>query len=119
MNKYILDPADQIRVLPPRGDEGALIELLCERTVIYFDLSQLEALCRMEQVPSENGSCTALCFRGPDILLGKKHQVCVPENRNDFQNFQTELFRYLTEKDLPTEAYIKDSCDQTGSHHRH
>ena len=50
MNRYILIPEDSIRVLPPEDGAEAAIEIFCSRTVIYFDVSQVQDVCLMHNV---------------------------------------------------------------------
>ena len=42
MNRYILIPEDTIRVLPPEDGVEAAVEVFCSRTVIFFDISQIQ-----------------------------------------------------------------------------
>lgn len=77
MNRYILDPEDAIHVLPPQAGESAQIEIVCGRTMIFFDIAALESVC------TAHGLCggDAVRFVGADALLGAKHEVYVPSSR--------------------------------------
>ena len=48
MNRYILIPEDTIRVLPPEDGVEAAVEVFCSRTVIFFDISQIQDVCLMQ-----------------------------------------------------------------------
>ena len=49
MNRYILIPEDTIRVLPPEDGVEAAVEVFCSRTVIFFDISQIQDVCLMHK----------------------------------------------------------------------
>ena len=50
MNRYILIPEDTIRVLPPEDGVEAAVEVFCSRTVIFFDISQIQDVYLMHNV---------------------------------------------------------------------
>ena len=57
MNHYVLQPEDEIGVLPP-GEEEAVIRVFCERTMVFFAVSQLESVTRQENVRTGSGPQT-------------------------------------------------------------
>lgn len=117
MNRYTLIPADTIRVLPPEDDAGAAIEIFCSRTVIYFDISELEDVCLLRGVPSGHARADALCFTARDRLLEQKQQVLVPVNRPDYAEFVRNLQKYAPKTlDFTKEA---DFAPQTCRHDGH
>ena len=61
MNRYILIPEDTIRVLPPEDGVEAAVEVFCSRTVIFFDISQIQDVCLMHNVLSNRRRVDALC----------------------------------------------------------
>ena len=57
MNRYILIPEDTIRVLPPEDGVEAAVEVFCSRTVIFFDISQIQDVCPMHSVSRRQTAC--------------------------------------------------------------
>ena len=43
MNRYILTSDDIVRILPPKDGESAMLEIICGRTMIFFELAQIES----------------------------------------------------------------------------
>lgn len=119
MNRYILIPDDSIRVLPPEDGAEAAIEIFCSRTVIYFDVSQVQDVCLMHNVLSGHKCVDALCFTAADRLLERGQMVLVPTDRADYAAFLADLRTYAPETlDFSREAdYIPESCDHNGHHH--
>ena len=113
MNRYILIPEDSIRILPPEDGAEAAIEIFCSRTVIYFEIAQLQ------DVLTNRGRVDALCFTAADRLLERGQMVLVPTDRADYAAFLAGLRAYAPEAlDFSREAeYIPESCDHNG--HRH
>ena len=72
MNRYILIPEDTIRVLPPEDGVEAAVEVFCSRTVIFFDISQIQDVCLMHNVLSNRRRVDALCFTAADRLSGNR-----------------------------------------------
>ena len=118
MNEYILDSRDCIRLIPTRDDEPAMVELICERTMIFFELLQVSVVQYLDAVPAVPVACRALAFTCADALLGAVHQVLVPENHEDFVDFSAAFLALCPETIAPG-VYHKVTCDQTGSHHHH
>ena len=79
MNRYILIPEDSIRVLPPEDGAEAAIEIFCSRTVIYFDVSQVQDVCLMHNVLSGHKRVDALCFTAADRLLSADRWCSFPQ----------------------------------------
>lgn len=78
MNRYILIPEDTIRVLPPEDGVEAAVEVFCSRTVIFFDISQIQDVCLMHNVLSNRRRVDALCFTAADRLLEREQMVPSP-----------------------------------------
>ena len=119
MNRYILIPEDTIRVLPPEDGVEAAIEIFCSRTVIYFEIAQIQDVCLMHNVLTNRGRVDALCFTAADRLLECEQMVLVPTDRTDYTAFLEALRAYAPESlDFSKEAdYIPESCDHNGHHH--
>lgn len=119
MNRYILIPEDTIRVLPPEDASGAAIEIFCSRTVIYFEIAELESVCLMHRVRAGGQLTDAFCFTAADRLLEQKQMVLVPTDRPDYAEFLRQLRTYAPDMlDFTAEAdYIPESCDHNGHHH--
>ena len=119
MNRYILIPEDTIRVLPPEDGAEAAIEIFCSRTVIYFEIAQVQDVCLMHNVLTKRGRTDALCFTAADRLLEQKQMVLVPTDRPDYAAFLRQLRTYAPDTlDFTAEAdYIPESCDHNGHHH--
>jgi len=120
MNRYILQPEDEIGVLPPEEGES-VIRVFCERTMVFFAVSQLESVTRQENVRTAFGPQTCLCFAGPDALLGERHEVFVPVSRPDYPAFEREL-RACAPAAIDFGAgavFVPEACDHTGRRHSH
>lgn len=119
MNRYILIPEDTIRVLPPEDGVEAAVEVFCSRTVIFFDISQIQDVCLMHNVLSNCRRVDALCFTAADRLLEREQMVLVPTDRADYTAFLAGLRTYAPKAlDFSKEAdYIPESCDHNGHHH--
>lgn len=107
MEEYILQEEDSARVL-----SGETIELFCDRrTMIFFEIGQLESVGRVLDVPAGGGVVAALRFQGPDSLMGGRYCVLVPETHPDY----AALCGALRQTAAP-EPYQKRVCDHTGPH---
>ena len=113
MNRYILDPEDTIRVLPPLADESAQIEIVCGRTMIYFDIASLESVCTAHGLNGRD----ALRFIGTDALLGAKHEVYVPAARPDYAALRNALAECVPPELFGADMdYVRLQCDHKGPH---
>lgn len=113
MNRYILDPGDAIRILPPQAGESAQIEIVCGRTMIFFDIAALESVC------TAHGLCggDAVRFVGADALLGAKHEVYVPSSRPEHAPLCEALKKYAPPAVFAPEMdYVRETCDHKGPH---
>lgn len=111
MNRYILDPDDAIRLLPPQAEESAQIEIVCGRTMIYFDAAALESICTAHGLDGAD----ALRFVGTDALLGAKHEVYVPSARPDYAAFRAALQEYAPPSLFTADMdYVRAQCDHKG-----
>ena len=103
MNRYILIPEDTIRVLPPEDGFGAAIEIFCSRTVIYFEIGEIESVCLMNRVRAGGQLTDAFCFTAADRLLEFLRQL---------RTYAPDTLDFTAEAD-----YIPESCDHNGHHH--
>lgn len=116
MNRYILEPEDSIRLLPPGNGDGGAVEVFCGRTMIFFELSRLEPLCLAHGVQGGD----AMRMVGTDALLGTKHELYIPADRADCAELLRALRRIAPELLSETEmTYVKETCDHTGKRHTH
>ena len=114
MNRYILDPEDRIRVLPPHDGAEAALEVYSGRTVSFFDLSDIEAACISHGVTEAQGG-DALRLVCTDALFGKKHELYVPTARADYPAFWDALRKAAPELTLGAEqTYVKETCNHDG-----
>ena len=118
MNRYILIPEDTLRILPPEDGAGAAIEIFCSRTVIYFEVDEIEAVCLLHRVRADRELVDALCFTAADRLLEQPQKVLIPTNRPDYAAFLVDLRHYAPPTlDFSKEADdIAPSCDHNGHH---
>lgn len=116
MNRYILQPEDSIRLLPPESGEVGMIEVFCERTMIFFPLDTLAPLCLAHGV--EGGDAYRLLAR--DALLGAQHELYLPVAHSGCAPLLRALSAaapaLLTGEEMD---YVKLSCDHRGSKHAH
>ncbi|MBQ1263938.1 MAG: hypothetical protein IIY04_00790, partial [Oscillospiraceae bacterium] len=70
MRRYILDAEDEICVLPPQDDDGAVIELFSQQRMMFFAVSTVGSVCMMKNTHVDREICDALCFTAADQLLG-------------------------------------------------
>ena len=119
MNRYILIPEDTIRVLPPEDGVEAAVEVFCSRTVIFFDISQIQDVCLMHNVLSNMRARRCALLHGTDRLLEREQMVLVPTDRADYAAFLAGFRTYAPKTlDFSKEAdYIPESCDHNGHHH--
>ena len=114
MNRYILQAEDAIRLL--HDEDPASIELFCGRTMIFFHVSDLTDVCTVHGVPVDGVRTDAVCFTGPDALLGAVHRVFVPLSRPDAAPFWDAL-RSAAPAHLDfsaTENYTPEQCGHDG-----
>lgn len=113
MNRYILQPEDSVRLLPP---ERGMIEVFCERTIIFFPLETLSPLCLAHGV--EGGDAYRLLAR--DALLDTPHELYLPVAHGDcaplLRALSTAAPALLTDDEMD---YVKQSCDHKGPKHPH
>ena len=119
MNRYILQPEDSIRILPPQNDSGAAIELFSGRSMIFFDVQAVTSVCLLHGVIIDAQRSDAFCFEAPDKLLGILQQVLIPTEHPGASAFQEQLKRYAPDGlDFSAEAdYLPPRCDHRGGHH--
>ena len=121
MKRYLLLPEDTIEVLPEDGEAEAAVSVFCERTLIVFPCSGIASVSMQTHV-TENRlqSLTCLQLTARDALFGVEQQILMPVTRPDYPAFaqaleavRPELFAAMTK-----EEYVRETCDQTGSHLR-
>ena len=114
MKHYQMLPQDTIRILPPDFDNPAYIELMCERTMIFFRLDELTDVSLREHVRVDKTFEDALSFTGKDALFGAEYLVLLPQSHPYFAAFSAALRQYVPE--IRTAEYRPLTCDQNGHH---
>lgn len=112
MKRYILTPENTLRCL-----EGT-IEIFCERSVIYFDASDISEIRRLHHVASGFPSGDALCLTAADSLFQQKQLVLIPLEHPDLPALLAQLRQHLpTLLDKAEEGDdAPPRCDQNGHH---
>lgn len=121
MNRYILTSDDGIRILPPKDGESAMLEIVCDRTMIFFELEQIESAALTHDTLTDGGACDALRLIAPDALLGARHEIYIPCTRADFDAFFAQL-RMYTPAALnlsATDEFVPERCNHNGKRHEH
>lgn len=123
MKRYVLLPEDTIEVLPQQGEAEPAVSVFCERTLILFPCSKIEALCMQKHV-TENRLKAEDClqFTARDALFDTQQAVLVPVTRPDYAAFCEALraVRPALFAEMPEQEFTRETCDQTGSHlHSH
>ena len=119
MKEYVLLPEDTIEVLPEESGAEAAVCVFCERTMIVFPCSEIESLKLLQRVTKDRRHpVDCLCFTAKDALFETRQAVLVPVTRQDYAAFCDALKAVRPElfEGLLVEAYIHETCDQTGSH---
>lgn len=112
MKRYSLAPEDTLRCL------NETIEIFCERSVVYFDVSDISEIRWLHRVSSGFPSGDALCLTAADSLFGQKQLVLIPLEHPDFPALLAQLRQHvptLLEKAEEGED-APPRCDQNGHH---
>ena len=123
MKRYMLLPEDSIELLGAQDEAEAAVCVFCERTMILFPCSKIEAASMQQSVTEDRlhpVDCLELLAR--DALFDTKQAVLIPVTRQDYPAFlqalESECPALL--ENIRTKTYQKETCDQTGSHlHRY
>lgn len=118
MKHYLLLPEDTLSFISEDSGAQALC-LLCERTMVIFPAEKMERVCWLKAVAEDRfhaEDCLALTAR--DTLFDARQEVWVPVSRPDFSEFFAKLQADCPAlcKNIPTQEYLRQTCDQTGSH---
>ena len=119
MKRYMLLPEDTIEVLPEEPEAEAAVSVFCERTIILFPCSKIDALSIQKNVTEDRRKPEdCLQFIARDALYDTQQAVLVPLARQDCKAFLQALcaVRPGLFADLTREDYVRETCDQTGSH---
>lgn len=123
MKWYMLLPEDSIELLRAQDEAEAAVCVFCERTMILFPCSKIEAVSLQRRVTEDRlhpVDCLELLAR--DTLFDAQQAVLIPVTRQDYPDFLQALeaqYPALFEN-LSAATYRKKTCDQTGSHlHKH
>lgn len=119
MKEYVLLPEDTIEVLPEETGAEPAVSVFCERTMIIFPCSDIESLKLLQRVTKDHKHpVDCLCFTAKDALFETRQAVLVPVTRPDYAAFCEALKAVRPElfEGLLVEAYVHETCDQTGSH---
>lgn len=123
MKRYMLLPEDSIELLRAQDEAEAAVCVFCERTMILFPCSKIEAVSIQRRVTEDRlhpVDCLELLAR--DTLFDAQQAVLIPVTRQDYPDFLQALEAQCPAlfENLSAATYRKKTCDQTGSHlHRH
>ena len=123
MKRYMLLPEDSIELLRAQDEAEAAVCVFCERTMILFPCSKIEAVSLQRRVTEDRlhpVDCLELLAR--DTLFDAQQAVLIPVTRQDYPDFLQALEAQCPAlfENLSAATYRKKTCDQTGSHlHRH
>ena len=123
MKRYMLLPEDSIELLRAQDEAEAAVCVICERTMILFPCSKIEAVSLQRRVTEDRlhpVDCLELLAR--DTLFDAQQAVLIPVTRQDYPDFLQALEAQCPAlfENLSAATYRKETCDQTGSHlHKH
>ena len=123
MKQYMLLPEDSIELLRAQDEAEAAVCVFCERTMILFPCSKIEAISLQRCVTEDRlhpVDCLELLAR--DTLFDAQQAVLIPVTRQDYPDFLQALEAQCPAlfENLSAATYRKETCDQTGSHlHKH
>lgn len=123
MKRYMLLPEDSIELLRTQDEAEAAVCVFCERTMILFPCSKIEAVSLQRRVTEDRlhpVDCLELLAR--DTLFDAQQAVLIPVTRQDYPDFLQALEAQCPAlfENLSAATYRKETCDQTGSHlHKH
>ena len=147
MKQYMLLPEDSIELLRAQDEAEAAVCVFCERTMILFPCSKIEAVSIQRSVTEDRlhpVNCLELLVRlgaasavGVDIDPSAEHIAAANAAQNGFgpDRFTARTGDVVEDADflqaleaqcpallenIQTKTYQKETCDQTGSHlHKH
>ena len=119
MKRYMLLPEDSIELLRAQDEAEAAVCVFCERTMILFPCSKIEAVSLQRRVTEDRlhpVDCLELLAR--DTLFDAQQAVLIPVTRQDYPDFLQALEAQCPAlfENLSAATYRKETCDQTGSH---
>lgn len=123
MKQYMLLPEDSIELLRAQDEAEAAVCVFCERTMILFPCSKIEAVSIQRRVTEDRlhpVDCLELLAR--DTLFDAQQAVLIPVTRQNYPDFLQALEAQCPAlfENLSAATYRKKTCDQTGSHlHKH
>ena len=123
MKRYMLLPEDSIELLRAQDEAEAAVCVFCERTMILFPCSKIEAVSIQRSVTEDRlhpVDCLELLAR--DTLFDAQQAVLIPVTRQDYPDFLQTLEAQCPAllENIQTKLYQKETCDQTGGHlHKH
>ena len=148
MKQYMLLPEDSIELLRAQDEAEAAVCVFCERTMILFPCSKIEAVSIQRSVTEDRlhpVNCLELLAR--DTLFDAQQAVLIPVTRQDYPDFLQalagdgfdivcanivadviiRLAPVVPKLMRPDAAFVcsgilttRETCDQTGSHlHKH
>ena len=123
MKRYMLLPEDSIELLRAQDEAEAAVCVFCERTMILFPCSKIEAVSIQRRVTEDRlhpVDCLELLAR--DTLFDAQQAGRIPVTRQDYPDYLQALEAQCSAlfENLSAATYRKKTCDQTGSHlHKH
>ena len=92
MKRYMLLPEDSIELLRAQDEAEAAVCVFCERTMILFPCSKIEAVSIQRRVTEDRlhpVDCLELLAR--DTLFDAQQAVLIPVTRQDYPDFLQAL----------------------------
>ena len=92
MKRYMLLPEDSIELLRAQDEAEAAVCVFCERTMILFPCSKIEAVSIQRSVTEDRlhpVDCLELLAR--DTLFDAQQAVLIPVTRQDYPDFLQAL----------------------------
>ena len=116
MKRYMLLPEDSIELLRAQDEAEAAVCVFCERTMILFPCSKIEAVSIQRRVTEDRlhpVDCLELLAR--DTLFDAQQAVLIPVTRQDYPDFLQALEAQCPAlfENLSAATYRKKTCDQT------
>ena len=112
MKQYMLLPEDSIELLRAQDEAEAAVCVFCERTMILFPCSKIEAVSIQRSVTEDRlhpVNCLELLAR--DTLFDAQQAVLIPVTRQDYPDFLQALEAQCPAllENIQTKTYQKET----------